>query len=696
MKMKKLILLFAVTLAMGFTACSNDDIPVIDIQPEDVIGKWYAEYDQPGSFDANGVAVEYQKIAQYASFQENGNGFWSILFLDAAGKAIDIPGYSCGGTIKYTINDNTINVNMESGKMPILEDNWDVKYSKSLLTVKASSLSEPMAPITPEQEEMVKKWLKQLDLAEVDPNFYVYLCFGQSNMEGNAQWETIDNQKVDARFQMLATTNFDSPKRKLGEWYTAKCPIVSPMGKLGPTDYFGRTMVAALPTNVKVGVVAVAMGGSPIEMFDKDKYAAKLKANPNEWWATLSKNYYGGNPYGRLIEMAKKAQKVGVIKGILLHQGCSNCGDPNWPKMVKKIYNDMLTDLSLEAENVPLLVGEVEYADQGGGCSSHNNVVAKIPSTIPTGHVVSASGIPGNGSDPWHFSAAGYRTLGKRYAYVMLQTMGLETKVNPDYEMPENLKKILTPKTFETTITGKAKTSVTLKLMCTFVDGHKEDLTTETTFSSDDFTITKGKVNLGEDGPSGIVKAVYTDFFGTTHNIEISVKTPGASGGQDTPDTPGYGQLTSLADIENHDFYILNEDAGKMFYGSDNQNLGFDEPSKVLDNTGIVGYMFRAEKLSGTNYYLLRLLQLNGSEYSIWGSPGYLNSQPADKWCSFILGLNNQNGQDMKNGAVWEIKYEDNLGFTMKNIGTGLFLSDNAPAKYEDPTYFTFYAEGVK
>ena len=524
---------------------------------------------------------------------------------------------------------------------------------------------------------------------EPDPTskFYVYLCFGQSNMEGNAQWETIDNQFVDERFQMLATTNFDSPKRKLGEWYTAKCPIVSPMGKLGPTDYFGRTMVAALPTDVKVGVVAVAMGGSPIEMFDKDKYEAKLKANPNEWWATLSKNYYGGNPYGRLIDMAKKAQEVGVIKGILLHQGCSNCGDPNWPNMVKKIYNDMLTDLNLKAEDVPLLVGEVEYADQGGGCASHNNVVAKIPTTIPTGHVVSASGIPGNGSDPWHFSASGYRTLGKRYAYVMLQTMGLETKVNPNYEMPENLKKILTPKTFETTITGKAKSSVKLKLMCTFVDGHKEDLTTEATFSSSDYTITNNKVKLGEDGTSGIVTAVYTDFFGTVHTVEITVGTEGSQGGGSQDE--GYTKLTSLADIESQDFFILNEDAGKMFYGSDNQNLGFDEPSKVLENSGIVGYMFRAEKLEGSNY-LLRLIQLNGEPYNIWGSPGYLNSQPADGWCSFILGLNNQNGQDVENGAVWEIQYEDNLGFTMKNVATGLYLNDAAPANYEDPTYFAF------
>ena len=28
--------------------------------------------------------------------------------------------------------------------------------------------------------------------AEVDPNFYIYLCFGQSNMEGNAQWEGVN------------------------------------------------------------------------------------------------------------------------------------------------------------------------------------------------------------------------------------------------------------------------------------------------------------------------------------------------------------------------------------------------------------------------------------------------------------------------------------------------------------------------
>ena len=360
--------------------------------------------------------------------------------------------------------------------------------------------------------------------ADVDPNFHIYLCFGQSNMEGNAQWEDVDNE-VDLRFKMLATTNFDNPKRTMGNWYTANCPIVSPVGKLGPTDYFGRTMVAAMPTNVKIGVVAVAMGGSPIEMFDKDKYEQKLKENPTEWWAQLSKNYYGSNPYGRLIEMGKKAQESGVIKGILLHQGCSNCGNPEWPNMVKKIYNDMLADLNLNAEDVPLFVGETEYENMGGGCSSHNTVVAKIPSVIPTGHVVSAEGIPGNGTDAWHFSAAGYRTLGKRYAFEALKVMGKDIKANADYNMAENLKKFFTIKSFENSDDMTVRLGSTKRLVITgkFADGHTEPLTNDVVISSDDFTIEDGVLKANE-AKKGVISVSYTDFLGNKLQKDINVE----------------------------------------------------------------------------------------------------------------------------------------------------------------------------
>ena len=88
----------------------------------------------------------------------------------------------------------------------------------------------------------------------------------------------------------------------------------------------------------------------------------------------------------------------------------------------------------------------------------------------------------------------------------------------------------------------------------------------------------------------------------------------------------------------------------------------------------------------------MRAITPAGEEYNIWGSPGYLNSQPVDGWCSFILGLNDQNGQDIKDGAVWDIQFEEGKGFSLKNIGTGKYLQDTAPAKYDDPAYFSFYS----
>ena len=37
-----------------------------------------------------------------------------------------------------------------------------------------------------------------------DPNFHIYLCFGQSNMEGNARYEDKDMEDVNPRFVSMA------------------------------------------------------------------------------------------------------------------------------------------------------------------------------------------------------------------------------------------------------------------------------------------------------------------------------------------------------------------------------------------------------------------------------------------------------------------------------------------------------------
>jgi lysophospholipase L1-like esterase len=132
---------------------------------------------------------------------------------------------------------------------------------------------------------------------------------------------------------------------------------------------------------------------------------------------------YNGNPYGRLVELAKVAQKSGVIKGILMHQGESNTGDATWPVKVKGVYDNLLNDLNLKASKVPLLAGEVVNADQGGVCASMNKIIATLPEVIPTAHVISSKGCT-DGPDNLHFDAAGYRKLGKRYADEMLALLG--------------------------------------------------------------------------------------------------------------------------------------------------------------------------------------------------------------------------------------------------------------------------------
>ena len=71
--------------------------------------------------------------------------------------------------------------------------------------------------------------------------------------------------------------------------------------------------------------------------------------------------------------MAKLAQKDGVIKGILLHQGESNTNDKEWPNKVKGIYDNLIKDLNLKAEEVPLLAGELVNADQKGRLREHEH-----------------------------------------------------------------------------------------------------------------------------------------------------------------------------------------------------------------------------------------------------------------------------------------------------------------------------------
>ncbi|NJB82273.1 sialate O-acetylesterase [Wenyingzhuangia aestuarii] len=260
-------------------------------------------------------------------------------------------------------------------------------------------------------------FLSFITLFAQDPNFHIYICFGQSNMEGSATIQAQD-KVVNNRFKVLQSLDCPNLGYIKNKWRTATPPLTQCYTGLSPADYFGRTMVEKLPDSITIGVINVAVGGCDIRLFDKTIYQNFKNTYPEDWFQDKIKAY-GNNPYQHLIHLAKLAQKKGVIKGILLHQGESNQDDTNWPLYVKKVYNHMLTDLELKANLVPLLSGEVVHKDQNGLCASMNPIINKLPETIPTAHIISSKGCSVR-SDSVHFNSAGVRKIGKRYALKML------------------------------------------------------------------------------------------------------------------------------------------------------------------------------------------------------------------------------------------------------------------------------------
>ena len=325
-------------------------------------------------------------------------------FLDGIRKAeVTAPPY------EYQYKD------LEKGTHTLLAQAIDDKDNKNFAKVS----------ITVQQQDIPDSWEY---VQQGDPNFHIYLCFGQSNMEGNAAIESQDLSDISTRFQMMAAVNFGTNRTK-GNWYKAIPPLCRQNTGLTPADYFGRTLVEKLPENIKVGVINVAVGGAKIELY-MDEFKDAYIAGDADWFKNICKEY-DNDPLGRLIEMGKLAQKKGTIKGILLHQGESNNGESDWCEKVGKVYTRICYALGLNPAETPLLAGETLYADQGGACSWHNTAaLPHLKEFVTNSYVISAKDLSGNGKDSFHFSAAGYRTLGKRYAEQMYKLLPESTGIS--------------------------------------------------------------------------------------------------------------------------------------------------------------------------------------------------------------------------------------------------------------------------
>ena len=374
-----------------------------------------------------------------------------------------------------------------------------------------------------------------------DPNFHIYLCFGQSNMEGNAIPELQDYSGTSKRFLTMAAVNMNTHQRTKGNWYVARPPLCRDWTGLTPADYFGKTLIQYLPDSVTVGVINVALGGCAIEMFLYQGTELQTYLTKQADWLQGYARDYNSKPYDTLIELARKAQKQGVIKGILLHQGCSNNTQQDWPDKVNVIYQRMLTDLGLQQNDCPLLIGELLSQAKGGVCWGHNSVIAKCPSKIANSHVVSSKDCPG-ASDGLHFTAEGYRMIGKNYADVMWGILSQREFATNDHTI-----KSLAAQQSEMQISPSSQCPLYITL--TDEAGQKHDVTASCQFTADNpslLSFSKLNMSSGTEQGETTVTATFTNKDGQSISTDfhVIVRYFPIAQGAFNPSISGSGTLT--------------------------------------------------------------------------------------------------------------------------------------------------------
>lgn len=263
--------------------------------------------------------------------------------------------------------------------------------------------------------------------AQTTKKWDLFLLFGQSNMAGPPAAEAQD-KKTNPRIKVLAYDNCSALGRTFNQWYLASPPLHECFNGVGPADYFSKTLIDTsdkLGLGIDtIGLIPCAISGVPIDIFRVGKNS------PSSYTIPPSPNK-GTNAYSWMVNRVKEAQKKGVVRGILFHQGESNNTDGNWPGYVKEVVDALKRDLNLG--DIPFLAGELRYklgrTTNESCCTAHNTQVAKLPGLIKNCSVVSANGLTGM-ADPYHFDVAGMRTFGHRYCAAMVPYLK-STKVQP-------------------------------------------------------------------------------------------------------------------------------------------------------------------------------------------------------------------------------------------------------------------------
>ena len=229
-----------------------------------------------------------------------------------------------------------------------------------------------------------------------DSNFHLYLLIGQSNMAGRGALDA-ESQQTCPRVEMLT---------KDLAWKPATDPLhfdKPAAAGVGPGLEFGKKMAEANP-KVRIGLIPCAVGGTSIKVWVPGAEDKDTKTHP----------------YDDMLQRVRAAQKAGVLKGILWHQGEADRNDSD-------AYGRELTDLitllrkELNAPELPFIAGELPGFNTNNAVATKkfNAVVQGLATKVKNYACVSAEGLHHKG-DHLHCDAESARILGRRYAEKMI------------------------------------------------------------------------------------------------------------------------------------------------------------------------------------------------------------------------------------------------------------------------------------
>lgn len=227
--------------------------------------------------------------------------------------------------------------------------------------------------------------------------FHLYLLAGQSNMAGRGKVDSLSKQ-THPRVWML---------NKANEWIPATDPMHfdKPIAGVGPGLTFGKIMAEA-DTNVYIGLIPCAVGGSSIEAWNPDSIHRQTMAYP----------------WNDAIKRTNIALEKGTLKGILWHQGEADCKANKTPSYAAKLTDLVRRFRKVFRQNkLPFVAGTLSdfWVEWNPDAEVINQIIKELPKKVPITAIALTTGLTGM-SDKTHFDTDGARKLGKRYAEVLL------------------------------------------------------------------------------------------------------------------------------------------------------------------------------------------------------------------------------------------------------------------------------------